>query len=68
MVAALLGSAYESSRKILEPTLEEFGCVVHEVFLHSAKLTVIPAEIAEKFRLPAWRKFVRAVDTTLSLG
>ncbi|XP_026477076.1 cytochrome P450 315a1, mitochondrial-like [Ctenocephalides felis] len=68
MVAALLGSAYEPSRHILEPTLEKFGRIVHEVFLHSAKLTVIPAEIAEKFQLPAWRRFVRAVDTTLSLG
>lgn len=67
IVSVLLGSeSYNKLCETLEPEVEKLAQVTHLVFQTSAKLALIPASFASKFKIPRWRRFVQSVDTALS--
>lgn len=41
---------------------------VQQLFVESAKLTLLPARLAQRFNLPVWQRFMEAADQALRLG
>lgn len=68
VIAVLLGDKYTDSIKILEAEVAQLASVVNLIFQTSAKLSLIPANLAAILRLPAWKNFVKAADDGLSIG
>lgn len=68
MVAALLGSSYPDHKDQLKHDVEHLSSTVHLIFEESTKLSLLPAKVAATLRLPVWRRFVSAVNTSLSSG
>ncbi|XP_044266354.1 cytochrome P450 315a1, mitochondrial [Tribolium madens] len=67
IVSILLGSdSYNQLCEELEPKVEKLAQVTHLVFQTSAKLALIPASFASKFKIPQWRRFVESVDNALT--
>lgn len=65
MLATLMGSRWRDYEKQVHPEAENLALMLHEIFVHSATLSMVPARLAMKLKLPAWTKFVRAADTIL---
>ncbi|XP_015783494.1 cytochrome P450 315a1, mitochondrial [Tetranychus urticae] len=41
---------------------------VQQLFVESAKLTLLPARLAQRFNLPVWQRFMEAADQALRLA
>lgn len=65
MLATLIGSRWWDHEKQIRSEAENLALMLHEIFVHSATLSMVPAKLAMRLRLPAWTKFVRAADTIL---
>lgn len=48
--------------------IHEFVHCIQQLFVESSKMTMIPAQLAFKLKLPVWRRFEKAADRALSLG
>ena len=48
--------------------IHEFVHCIQQLFVESSKMTMIPAKLAFKLKLPVWRRFERAAERALSLG
>lgn len=68
VIAVVLGDAYSECSSMLEAETNELASVVNNIFKTSAKLSLIPATLAAKLRLPAWRHFIKAADDGLTIG
>ncbi|KAJ8918680.1 hypothetical protein NQ315_015000 [Exocentrus adspersus] len=66
IVSVLLGpNTYKSNNESLQSLLEDLANKVQLVFETTSKLMLYPAKIAEKYRLPAWRRFEKSVKSAL---
>nr|ALD15933.1 cytochrome P450 [Dendroctonus armandi] len=66
IVSVLIGSEqYCLWRSRLADQIGLLASCVHEVFETSAKMTLIPAGLASKCRLPRWKRFEGAATTAL---
>lgn len=67
ITAVLMGAKnYDASRGRLEEVLGRLAGTVSSVFESSVKLQLMPAVVAAKLRLPAWRRFASSVSEALS--
>lgn len=67
VTAVLLGAeGYKATRERLNGLLETLALTVNRVFETTVKLQLLPATLAAKFKLPAWKRFVLAVDNALT--
>lgn len=41
---------------------------VQQLFVESAKMTLLPARLAQRFNLPVWQRFMEAAGQALKLG
>lgn len=70
LITIFLGNT-SNGRKInqlLQPLLNEFTSNVHKVFEFSAKLLIIPANLAKNLNLKIWTDFEESVTKTLELA
>lgn len=68
-MAVLLGPKdYLRHRSLVMPSLTSLARTVHQIFATSAALSMIPAKMAAKLKLPVWRRFLRAADTAMETG
>ncbi|KAF8787483.1 cytochrome P450 315a1, mitochondrial-like [Argiope bruennichi] len=51
-----------------ENKMQEFVHQVQQIFKESAKLAVVSADFASKFRLPVWKRFEKAADAALEMA
>lgn len=65
MLATLIGSRWRNCEPQIRFELENVALMLHQIFMYSATLTIIPPKLAMKLKLPAWTKFVKTVDTVL---
>lgn len=65
MLATLMGSQWSNCKSQMRPEAEHLALVLHEIFVYSASLSMLPAKLAMKLKLPVWKKFVRAADAIL---
>lgn len=65
MLATLIGSRWLDHEKQLRSEAKNLALMLHQIFEHSATLSMVPAKLAMTLRLPAWTKFVRAADTIM---
>lgn len=65
MLATLIGSRWRDCERQMRPEVEDLALMLHRIFEYSATLSLIPAKLAKRLRLPAWTKFVRTADTIL---
>lgn len=49
----------------MRPEAEHLALMLHQIFVHSSTLSMMPAKLAMRLRLPAWTKFVRTADEIL---
>jgi predicted component of type VI protein secretion system len=68
MVAVLMGDKYSKNQQRLVEEVERFSLFSHLIFEESAHLSLIPAPLAAFFKIPAWKRFVLAVDESLTVG
>ncbi|CAH0557394.1 unnamed protein product [Brassicogethes aeneus] len=69
IVCVLLGvDVYRSASKSLDKLVKQASKTVHLVFETSAKLSLIPARLAAKYRIPAWKRFEKSVDSALMIA
>jgi hypothetical protein len=68
MIAVLMGDKYLKNKQRLVDEVERFSSFIHLIFEESARLSLIPATVAAFFKIPAWKRFVSAVDESLALG
>jgi hypothetical protein len=68
MVAVLMGDKYSKNEQRLVEEVERFSSFIHLIFEESARLSLIPATLAAFFKIPAWKRFVSAVDESLTVG
>lgn len=65
MLATLLGSRWRDYESRIHSEIEHVALMLHRIFMYSVTLSMIPAKLAMKLRLPAWTKFVKTVDMVL---
>jgi len=68
MVAVFMGNKYLTNRQRLVDEVEHFSSFIHLIFEESARLSLIPVTLAVFFKVPAWKRFVSAVDESLTVG
>lgn len=66
MLATLIGSRWRDCERQMRPEAADLALMLHQIFEYSATLSMIPAKLAKRLKLPAWTKFVRTVDTILN--
>lgn len=49
----------------MRPETEYLAQMLHQIFVYSTTLSMMPAKLAMRLRLPAWTKFVRTADAIL---
>ncbi|XP_050457807.1 cytochrome P450 315a1, mitochondrial [Cataglyphis hispanica] len=65
MLATLIGSRWRDCEQHLRPEAEHLALMLHQIFVYSSTLSMMPAKLAMRLRLPAWTKFVRTADEIL---
>ncbi|XP_012223827.2 cytochrome P450 315a1, mitochondrial isoform X1 [Linepithema humile] len=65
MLATLIGSRWRDCERQMRPEAEDLALMLHRIFEYSATLSMIPAKLAKRLKLPVWTKFVWTVDTIL---
>lgn len=68
MVSVFMGDKYLKNQQRLVDELERFSSFIHRIFEESARLSLIPVTLAAFFKIPAWKRFVSAVDESLTVG
>ncbi|XP_063973304.1 cytochrome P450 315a1, mitochondrial [Diachasmimorpha longicaudata] len=68
IVSTLMGTTWDRHEDELTSDLNILAENLHEVFIQSAKLSVLPTKLAVKFQLPVWRKFTRVMDTSTNVA
>ncbi|XP_015110239.1 cytochrome P450 315a1, mitochondrial isoform X2 [Diachasma alloeum] len=68
IVSALMGTTWDLHEDEISGDLNILAENLHEVFVQSAKLSLLPCKLAVKFQLPVWKKFVRVMDTTIRVA
>lgn len=63
MLAILTGSRWQDWESQIGPEMDYLALMLHQIFIHSITLSMMPAKLAMRLRLPAWTKFVHTVDT-----
>ncbi|KMQ90601.1 cytochrome p450 315a1 [Lasius niger] len=66
MLATLLGSRWRDCERQMRSEAEHLALMLHRIFEYSATLSMMPAKLAMRLRLPVWTKFVRTADTILA--
>jgi len=66
MLATLMGSQWRNCECQIRPEAEYLALVLHEIFIYSTTLSMLPVKLAMKLKFPVWIKFVRAADGILS--
>lgn len=59
---------YETSNQKYESLLGRYNSTVQEIFKTSSQLSLYPAHLAAKFKIPAWKRFQKSVDDSLILA
>lgn len=65
MLAAMIGSRWHVCEPRLRCDIEDLATILHQIFTYTSRLSMIPAKLAMKLRLPVWNKFVQAADEVL---
>lgn len=65
MLATLIGSRWRDCESRMHSEIECVALMLHQIFVYSATLSMIPAKLAMKLKLPVWTKFMKTVDTIL---
>lgn len=58
----------KASNQKYENILGRYNSTVQDIFVTSSKLTLIPAHLAARFKIPAWKRFQESVDNSLTLA
>lgn len=66
MLATLIGSRWRDCERQMSSEAEHLALMLHRIFEYSATLSMMPAKLAMRLRLPVWTKFVRTADTILA--
>ncbi|XP_023288664.1 cytochrome P450 315a1, mitochondrial [Orussus abietinus] len=67
MLATLLGPLWHQEGAYVMKEAGNLPKCLHKIFEYSAQLSLLPAQLAMRLRLPAWRKFVNAADEALGI-
>lgn len=67
LLAAFIGSQWHDCKQQMECYTEKLATTLHCIFEYSSVLSIIPARLAMKLNVPAWRKFVETADTALKM-
>uniref|UniRef100_A0AAT9UTI4 Cytochrome P450 315A1 n=1 Tax=Maconellicoccus hirsutus TaxID=177089 RepID=A0AAT9UTI4_MACHI len=59
------GSCFHENADVFLPRIRQLSAVVREIFLHSVKLSVIPATLAMSLNLKIWSDFSQAVGQSV---
>nr|WCC58042.1 cytochrome P450 [Pharsalia antennata] len=66
IIAVLLGpNTFKKNCEVLQPYLDKLAENVQLVFQTTSKLMLLPANLAEKYNIPPWKRFERSVKTAL---
>ncbi|KYM95608.1 PREDICTED: cytochrome P450 315a1, mitochondrial [Cyphomyrmex costatus] len=65
MLAAMIGSQWHVCEPRLRYDIEDIAMILHQIFTYTSSLSMLPAKLAMKLRLPVWNKFVKAADSVL---
>ncbi|XP_011267156.1 cytochrome P450 315a1, mitochondrial [Camponotus floridanus] len=66
MLATLVGSRWRDWKPQIGPETEYLALMLHRIFVFSATLSMMPAKLAMRLRLPAWTKFVHTADMIMA--
>lgn len=67
-MASLLGSAWNKYRdSIGDKEADKLAENLHEIFILTARLSLLPIKYIVKFNFPVWKKFVRVMDEILKI-
>ncbi|XP_074106079.1 cytochrome P450 family protein sad isoform X1 [Cotesia typhae] len=68
MMASLLGSAWNKYRDSTgDKEADKLAENLHEIFILTARLSLLPIKYIVKFNFPVWKKFVRVMDEILKI-
>lgn len=48
--------------------IQDLSKGVHDIFVESAKLSLLPVQIAYKLNLPVWKRFVNSVNNSFRVS
>ncbi|KAL6258540.1 hypothetical protein P5V15_010497 [Pogonomyrmex californicus] len=65
MLATLMGSRWRDCEQQMRSDIESVALMLHQIFMYSATLSMMPAKLAMRLKLPVWTKFVKTVDIIL---
>ncbi|KYN21367.1 hypothetical protein ALC57_06293 [Trachymyrmex cornetzi] len=65
MLGAMIGSRWHACEPRFRRDIEDVATTLHQIFTYTSRLSMIPAKLAMKLRLPVWNKFVKAADEVL---
>ncbi|XP_011647591.1 cytochrome P450 315a1, mitochondrial, partial [Pogonomyrmex barbatus] len=65
MLATLMGSRWRDCEQQMRSDIESVALMLHQIFMYSATLSMMPAKLAMRLKLPVWTKFVKTVDVIL---
>jgi len=65
MLGTMIGSQWHACEPWLRRDIEDVATILHQIFTYTSHLSMIPAKLAMKLRLPVWNKFVKAADEVL---
>ncbi|KAK6637987.1 hypothetical protein RUM44_008411 [Polyplax serrata] len=69
IAAVLLGSEnYNNYKTEVKPLIDQLSETVHQVFVESASLSLLPVKMVAKLNLPVWKRFVKAAGSTVEQG
>ncbi|KAG5313571.1 CP315 protein, partial [Pseudoatta argentina] len=66
MLGTMIGSQWRACEPWLRRDIEDVATILHQIFTYTSRLSMIPAKLAMKLRLPVWNKFVKAADEVLN--
>lgn len=66
MLATLIGSRWRDYERQMRSETQHLALMLHQIFMYSATLSVMPAKLAMRLKLPAWTEFVRTADTIMA--
>lgn len=66
MLATLIGSRWQDWEPQIGSEMDYLALMLHQIFVYSVTLSMMPAKLAMRLRLPAWTKFVRTADTIMA--
>lgn len=64
-MATLMGSQWQNCKQQMIVQVDYLALMLYRIFEYSAKLSMVPAKLAMRLKLPMWTKFVETADTIL---